>query len=510
MDRFSKFGLSFLLWASCGLWSCRASEDSSRLQMQIPASLEREGGYAHQQALFGKPSYGGSISLQLFYTNSALCEGADADPTKWKRNTDNKEAPFILMADRGDCTFVSKVRRAQHAGAAGVLIADNKCLCGDAACTSQEACEPLEPIMADDGSGADITIPAFLMKKVDADLVKGQILQGQLVVAEMSWALPNPDDRVEWDLWTTAIDDGAQTFKQDFEVVTSKLGPRAYFTPHYVVYDGNELRCTTASDKCGNLCTNQGRYCLPDPDNDRHKGISGADVVEENLRQLCIWRAYGGDAANQADIGVGTKWWRYVNGFQAACNTPEKFASAACKANVMKQAGVDSSKVDKCMADAGGLEGDVPNALLAAEISEKDRHSIVIVPSVYVNGVVERGAVLSTTVLSTVCAGYAPGTEPSICACASGVGREEMMACVAADGKKATGGGPTGVSVGGVISIILAIVAVMTAAGLFYWRRTQTQMRDQVRGILAEYMPLEDLGTDKAGTDTQIGQSGVV
>jgi hypothetical protein len=33
------------------------------------------------------------------------------------------------MADRGDCTFVTKVRHAQHAGASGVLIADNQCVC---------------------------------------------------------------------------------------------------------------------------------------------------------------------------------------------------------------------------------------------------------------------------------------------------------------------------------------------------------------------------------------------
>lgn len=39
------------------------------------------------------------------------------------------QSPFILMADRGNCTFVTKVRHAQHAGASGVLVADNVCLC---------------------------------------------------------------------------------------------------------------------------------------------------------------------------------------------------------------------------------------------------------------------------------------------------------------------------------------------------------------------------------------------
>mmetsp|Transcript_19015 Transcript_19015/g.25054 ORF Transcript_19015/g.25054 Transcript_19015/m.25054 type:complete len:514 (+) Transcript_19015:117-1658(+) len=474
-----------------------ASEDSSRLQVQIPTSMMKEGGYEHQQGLFGQPKYGHSIALQVFYANSELCVDEDADPAKWVKVTDNPESPFILMVNRGNCTFVSKVRRAQHSGAAGVLVADNKCLCGDSACSSMEPCEALEPLMADDGSGADIAIPAFLMKKMDADSIKNQLTQNQLVVVEMSWALPNPDDRVEWTLWTTALDDGAETFKQDFEQITSKLGTRAYFEPHYVIYDGEGLRCPQATDLCGNLCTNSGRYCLPDPDNDRHAGLSGADVVTENLRQLCIWKHYGGEKANQADIGIGSKWWKYVNNFPKECGV-EKFSDDSCIKSVMKTAGIDKSKVDQCMEDAGGLTEDKENTLLKDEITEKDRHSIVIVPSVYVNNIVERGAVVSTAVLSTICAGYAAGTEPGICSC-TGMTRDEMMICIDQDGVKQTAK-VTGISAGAVIGIIIAIVSVMTLAGLFYWRRTQSQMRDQVRGILAEYMPLEDLGEDNKGS----------
>ena len=61
---------------------------------------------------------------------------------------------------------VLQVRRAQHLGAAGVIIADNTCLCSDVdskICTKSPdtPCEQVEPIMADDGSGADIAIPRY-------------------------------------------------------------------------------------------------------------------------------------------------------------------------------------------------------------------------------------------------------------------------------------------------------------------------------------------------------------
>ena len=111
------------------------------------------------------------------------------------------QSPYILMVDRGGCTFVQKVRNAQRSGAAGVVIADNTCLCSDQECVaqSQGSCETTEPIMADDGSGADISIPSFLMFKRDADSVKDELMQNRPVQIEMAWSLPSPDDRVEYD-----------------------------------------------------------------------------------------------------------------------------------------------------------------------------------------------------------------------------------------------------------------------------------------------------------------------
>ena len=109
--------------------------------------------------------YGGNTSVPF-----TLCSDAEAAAFV----NPNPNQPFVLLIDRGgtDCTFVSKVRRAQKIGAAGALIVDDRCLCADAACVSVEACEAVEPIMADDGSGADITIPSFLMKKPDGDTIK--------------------------------------------------------------------------------------------------------------------------------------------------------------------------------------------------------------------------------------------------------------------------------------------------------------------------------------------------
>ena len=222
------------------------------------------------------------------------------------------KAPFIVMVDRGDCTFVKKVRNAQKLGAAGVIIADNTCLCnaGSECKTEDGSCETKEPIMADDGSGADITIPSFLMYKQDADPIKEVLKRNTIVRMQMSWALPRPDSRVEYELWTTPKDDVSRPLQRNFREVAKALGEHAQFTPHMYVYDGLFAGCqgSDGENQCYNLCTNDGRYCATDPDDDLDSGISGADVVRESLRRLCIWKEYGKD-------GIGVPWWEYVGAF---------------------------------------------------------------------------------------------------------------------------------------------------------------------------------------------------
>jgi hypothetical protein len=78
---------------------------------QIPHSLFREEGYDHREALFGVPPYGGSIAQNVYYADSDLCD-PNVDTTKGYPQREKNEpwiSPFILMVDRGGCTFVKKV-----------------------------------------------------------------------------------------------------------------------------------------------------------------------------------------------------------------------------------------------------------------------------------------------------------------------------------------------------------------------------------------------------------------
>jgi len=400
--------------------------------------------------------------------------------------------PFILMIDRGDCTFVDKARNAQKAGAMGVLIADNTCLCSaGTACKpahSSDVCETNEPVMADDGNGADVTVPSFLVFKQDADPVKEILKKNQVVQAEMSWKLPAPGAHVDYELWTTPKDDISAPLKKDFRQIAVAMKDHAKFTPHFYIFDGIESGCQDNNGKnvCYNLCTNEGRYCATDPDEDLDSGISGAMVVGESLRQMCIWSIYGAD-------GVGLPWWDYVQEFETRCDKPEDngkfFDNEACIKDAMQHAKVDFAKVSACMEKGGGLTDDFENTMLEKELENRVREGILILPSFLVNQSPLRGAMTSSEVFEAICSDFRSGSEPKLC---KQCGKCTDVTQCHEDGYcKVEGNIPSGVTMPVFVGSLAGVVLCFSIFGIIQWQRSQRQMRAQVRGIMAEYMPLD-------------------
>ncbi|KAJ0402758.1 hypothetical protein ATCC90586_007669 [Pythium insidiosum] len=471
--------------------------DHTKLQIVLPESLMKKDGYQHKDALFGYPAYSvGSLQTQLYYTNSTGC-GAKIEAAGW-------EPPFALLLDRGDCHFVEKVRNAQHAGARAVLISDNKCLCTDTEClreTGDTICETVLPFMADDESGGDISIPSMLIRKSDGDAIKKVMKRskkGGNVMVKFDWGIPSPDGRVEWTLWQSAWDDQSTTTMAELEAVVAALGQRAFFTPRFVSYNGSKVGChyddSDGADEqpCGNMCLNKGRYCLldPSPFHDRNEGASGADVVTENLRRKCIWKLV---TADEKQKGVGLKWWQYVKDSGLECGQDEeRFREKKCAEKVMKKHDIDVDAVEKCM-QPYGPDVDEVNPMLEEELKEQTALQLLRLPALYVDGVHARGRIDATSTLGMICAGYGSHDPPEVCTCASQAPMG-LLNCVQAGGVSNAAAAfiGRGFSFGSVLVIMVLVAGFVATAGFVYWRRTQRQMRDQVRSILAEYMPLED------------------
>ncbi len=73
---------------------------------------------------------------------------------------DGDVTPFML-ADRGECTFVQKVRNMQRIGVSVAIIIDNK---------RKE--DVTNVVMSDDGTGGGISIAAMLISYEDGQILK--------------------------------------------------------------------------------------------------------------------------------------------------------------------------------------------------------------------------------------------------------------------------------------------------------------------------------------------------
>lgn len=457
-----------------------------------------EGGYPHRDALFGYPTYSkGSFVTPLVNGNASACEPftfGDAIP------------PFAVLLERGGCHFVQKVRNAQHAGASAVVMVDNSCLCTDAECmktTGDTTCEAVLPFMADDESGSDISIPSMLIRKSDGKRIQDAILVDQTnVMVQFDWGIPSPDGRVEWTLWHSAWDEQSMSALKELQPMIEALGNRAFFTPRFVSYNGSKVGChgdASTSSACGNMCLNKGRYCLLDPSplHDQTKGASGADVVMENLRRKCIW-----NLASTEDPGVGKKWWTYVTRFGEECNQDEEtFVSSECHEKILVDLELDLEAIRDCMRPSG-KEFDMEHQLLKEELQDQTDLQLLRLPALYVDGVHARGHLNAASALSMICAGYGTHDPPAVCDCVATHATAELRECMTEGSwenysHKKQEDHTSGHS--GHSSILTWLVLLMSGVGLVgvvQYKRSQRQMREQVRSILAEYMPLEDQSLD--------------
>ena len=110
------------------------------------------------------------------------------------------ELPVILV-ERGNCHFVTKVKNIEKAGAFVALVGDNK----------QEASETM--VMQDDGTGHQINIPSFLIRYTAFEEIKATYEDGQKIIFRFSIDHPNDKDgKVDVDLWYSSVYDLSPTF----------------------------------------------------------------------------------------------------------------------------------------------------------------------------------------------------------------------------------------------------------------------------------------------------------
>ena len=235
-----------------------------------------------------------------------------------------------------DCYFTLKAWNAQKGGAAAILVADNR----------------IEPLITmdtpEEGNGAKdddyiekINIPSALISKSLGDNIKQALSSGAMVNVNLDWreALPHPDERVEYEFWTSSNDECGPKCESEINFVKSFKGAAQLleqkgftkFTPHYITWYCPEA--FLLSQQCKSQCINNGRYCAPDPELDFKRGYNGRDVVIQNLRQACFFKV-----ANESR--KPWQWWDYVTDFSIRCPMRENKYTEECSDQVIKSLGM--------------------------------------------------------------------------------------------------------------------------------------------------------------------------
>lgn len=415
------------------------------------------------QSQFGIHEFQGSITgrLVIIKGDDFLCDYKDAAgkpsaaeiPAGAKAWVDVPPSqlsgyPVILLIQRGkakddflvnSCHFVHKVAIAEQLGAVAAIVWDDR---------DEDLFTMWDPDYDKPTQTTKINIPSILINSAHGKTLTDALTNGKWTEAEGShavsdlvpltvtirWGLPHPDGDVELDYFTCADDFKSLSFKENFPSVLTEFGNSLHFTPRYFILNGTKAGCFGKGAYCGDQCANNGRYCVQDPDTDLVNGLSGHDVIQEDVRQICVWKyqKYLADRNKEDQLAETQHWFQYVDKFNKNCLGADHHADAStfhadCSKEQMNS--IDDKMwpyVENCVKGSGGVgksDYDHPNTLLDEQLEVALRHDVFFCPQAVVNEFRldnnwECPAPVSIDTCETfrsVCASYAHATTPDIC-----------------------------------------------------------------------------------------------
>ncbi|CAJ1374764.1 unnamed protein product [Effrenium voratum] len=439
----------------------------AQLQVVAPKALARQFEATHGMvygttATFGTPDYSQRVLGQLLWAESKgkdYCEPGDyslPDSRPPKGSEVAKEMlKKVLLVRRGRCTFVTKVRIAEEKGAHAVVVVDKE--------TSTKTSEDIQrTVMADDGWGDSVKIPSILLSKFDGQKLIDAARQGTVMV-ELAWDIPR-GKVVMMEFWLSSGSREARRFLERFKTCALSLGHHLQFAPHYDIFSLDE-------GEDDSLCVASGseRFCAKSPEDGE---VSGEEVVNEDVRQLCIWnttsRREREDGASYSSL-----YWQYVADFNQRCGMQARDVARRfgekCSLAVMGDLGIDASRVQGCVEKYR-----LP--LLREQLQSRASHL-----GLQLNGWRYSGPLDPESVLKAVCGGFT--TPPAECL--------EMQEDLHVAG---------GVPFPDLMAGLALLASVLIAVFFFYKRHVTSSVRRvlreevmlEVQSQMADYVVMED------------------
>jgi len=394
--------LSLCLVLECGL---------GQIKILSPPELSKQfadsdGVIYGSTATFGAPYYDERVVGRLMYGESTQghdhCTKDDYDlkDTDAGNNIDVKggsKKPFnVVVVRRGQCTFVQKVRIAQEKHAHAVIMIDKK--------NSQKTPEEIQRVvMADDGFGSTVKIPSVLISNHEGEKLI-QSMKTDSVIVELAWSIPRAEV-VLADFWMSSGSEESFEFLEKFKDPAETLKFHMQFVPHFHVFS------LPPGSSYGHLCADasKARHCAPDPDGPGP--ITGQMVVNEDLRELCLWHvsAEPNPYMDPAEKGAtySKNFWEYVVRRRSECSLagtdPSYTFGEKCSLRLMTSLGVDVAAIESCTRSKADLylDAEVENVAWSPQ-------------ALRLNGWRYNGPLDHEAVLKAICSGFKE--RPAQCA----------------------------------------------------------------------------------------------
>lgn len=153
----------------------------------------------------------------------------------------------IIIAHRGNCTFVDKVRNAERSGASLLVVVDSRVE------------NVTNVIMGDDGTGTGIRIPAMLIGKTDGEMLIefASKMLGATLSAE--FAVKEKAKTADVEIWYSSNNQRALDFIKEFDKYAHRLAGYTTIKPRFVSWACPACTISFKNEECfGN-----GKYCAP-------------------------------------------------------------------------------------------------------------------------------------------------------------------------------------------------------------------------------------------------------
>jgi len=326
----------------------------------LTRDLAKNGRITGSTSTFGAPFYGERVLGRLVWGESksdhSHCRADDYDvPTAGmelvrsghgETSAHSPRLINIVMVRRGKCSFTTKVRVAAEKGAHAVVIVDRE----DSSLTSEDM---HNIIVGNDGFGDRIHIPSILISKKDGNRLIDAAKRSTVIV-ELAWDLPT-DHVVSTDMWMSSASRESLKFLKEFSAKRKVLNEVMIFQPHYVVFGMGSNDHRVYNDLCSD---DTGKFCAEDPDG--AGPITGRDVLDEDVRQLCIHELNKVVRSSPEHLKAGKppveyaeKYWDYMERLLDKCPLdsahPQDRFGELCSESLMRQVGLDVDKVKHCV-----------------------------------------------------------------------------------------------------------------------------------------------------------------